>query len=250
MITILRTLKNFPEQRVFSVLTDYFFHPDAEISAEAMRSSAHRTNDSAVPHLLHIVEGGEPAQKIEALRVLSSIHAPLVMEQLLNYFTMFEDSALKRELLKTMNAILPFQGKILELNRGVLTNNSDDEELCKIAIRGLITAEDFDFLDYYLLHAPQAVQLEAFQAVHGSQSKRVQVFLKKLEPEAKKLAELARAAYLAAYHLRLQNPNKSFSLRLLADAPKRSMSTLRAASRQRESIGSSSFCLLLTLKWK
>ncbi len=220
MITILRTLKSFPEQRVFTVLNDYFFHPDNEISSEAMRSSAHRTNESAIPHLLHIVEGGKQAQKIEALQVLSSIHAPLVIEQLLNYFTMFEDGALKQELLKTMNAILPFQEKILELNRGVLTNNSDDEELCKIAIRGLITAEDFDFLDYYLLHAPQAVQLEAFQAVYSSQSKKVQMFLKKLESDAKNLAELARAAYLAAYHLRLQNPNTSFSLRLLADAPK------------------------------
>jgi len=219
-VTILRALKNYPDERVFRALSDYFFHPDNDISVEAIRSSAHRANDIALPHLLHLIEKGALPQKLEALQALAAIHAPLALDALLNYFVHFDDAQLKREILKTMNTLIPFQEKILELNRGVLTHNSDDEELCRIAVRGLIESEDFSYLDYYLHHAPDEVQSEAFRTLFHSKSKSTAGFLKKFEPGASKFSDKTKGAYLGAYYLRIQSPNASFSLKLLQNSSK------------------------------
>ena len=158
LITILMALENYADEEVFKALADYFFHPDPEISIQAIRSSAHKANNSAVPHLLHLIEKGSEALKFEALAALSSMHAPLALDQLLNYFNHFDDAELKRAILSTMNALFPFEERILDLNRGVLTNNTEDEEMCKIAVHGLIDSADFAYLEYYLLHAPGSVQ--------------------------------------------------------------------------------------------
>ena len=220
LVTILRALGNYADEGIYSALTEFFFHPDPEISAEAIRSSAHRANDTAVPHLLHLVEKGKGEQKLEALRTLSAIHAPLALDQLLNFFTHFDDPELKREILRTMNTLVPFGEKILEVNRGVLTNNTEDEEMCRIAVRGLIESKDFSYLDYYLLHAQEAVQHEAFQTLFESKSKNISAFLKKFETDALRFSDDTKGAYLGAYYLKNQNPNASFSLKLLKDATK------------------------------
>jgi class 3 adenylate cyclase len=219
-VSILQALKHYPDERVFVALTDYFFHPDTDISVEAIRSSAHRTNDVALPHLLHLVEKGEQNQKLEALQALAVMHAPLALDSLLNYFAHYEDAQLKREILKTLNVLVPFQEKILELNRGVLTHNYSDEELCKIAIRGLIESEDFSYLDYYLHHASDEVQYEAFRTLYHAKSRKAVGFLKKFETETSKLADRTRGAYLGAYYLNIQSPNASFSLKLLQKSPR------------------------------
>ena len=220
LITILMTLRDYPDEEIYRALAEYFFHPDPEISMEAIRSSAHSANDTAVPHLLHLIEKGSRELKLEALGALSAIHAPLALDPLLNYFTHFDDVELKREILCTMNALLPFEEKVLELNRGVLTNNSEDEEMCKIAVRGLIESEDFSYLEYYLLHAQDGVQYEAFRTLFQSGSRKVSGFLKKFEAEALKFSDDTKGAYLGAYYLRKQNPNSSFSLKLLKDTTK------------------------------
>jgi class 3 adenylate cyclase len=221
IITILRALGDYPEDPVFTVLNDYFFYPDVEVSVEAIRSSGHRANHNAVPHLLHLIEKGERVQILEALQALAVIHAPIALDSLLNYFAHYNDVELKRETLRTMNALIPFQEKILELNRGVLTHNCDDEELCRIAVHGLIESEDFSYLDYYLLHAPDSIQHEAFQTLFRSKSKRASSFLKKFENEAHNFSDNTKGAFLGAYYLKTQKPNASFTLKLLSHASKK-----------------------------
>ena len=220
LITILMTLKNYANEEVFKALADYFFHPDPEISIQAIRSSANKANNTAVPHLLHLIEKGSEALKFEALAALSTMHAPLALDQLLNYFNHFHDAELKREILRTMNVLFPFEERILDLNRGVLTNNSEDEEMCSIAVRGLIDSADFAYLEYYLPHAPDNVQYEAFKRLFGSRSRKVAGFLRKFESEAPKFSDDTKGAYIAVYYLKNQNPNASFSQKLLKDATK------------------------------
>jgi class 3 adenylate cyclase len=220
LITILMALGNYTDGETFKALTDYFFHPDQEISIQAIRSSAHKNNSAAVPHLLHLIEKGSEAIKFEALSALSAMHAPLALDQLLNYFNHFDDVSLKSEILRTMNSLFPFEEKVLDLNRGVLTNNTDDEEMCKIAVHGLIDSADFPYLEYYLLHAPDSIQYEAFKKLYGSRSRKVAGFLKKFETEALKFSDDTKGAYIGAYYLRNINPNASFSQKLLKDATK------------------------------
>ena len=219
-LTILKVLKHYPDQRVFAVLSDFFFHPDTDVSVEAIRASAHRANDVAMPHLLHLVEKGNMTQKLEALQTLAAIHAPLALDSLLDYFAHYDEPQLKQEILKTLNVLVPFQEKILELNRGVLTHNSGDEELCRIAIRGLIESQDFPYLDYYLHHAPDDVQYEAFKTLYRTKSRKSGAFLKKFETETQKFSDRTRGAFLGAYYLNIQSPNASFSLKVLHQSAK------------------------------
>jgi class 3 adenylate cyclase len=220
LITALRTLGKFHDEEVHKILIEYFFHPDPGVSMEALRSSGCKMNEAAVPHLLRIIEDGNVPQKVEALKTLSCIDAPHVVENLLKYFSLFGEHEVQQELLRTMNAILPFQEKIIELNRGVLTGNAEDIELCKIAVRGLVNTEDFSFLKLYILRAPAAVQEEVFKAALKCGGREVASFLKKLENDAENFSEKTRGIYLGAYFLKVQNPSMHYSLKTLQGASK------------------------------
>ncbi|MGQ9616410.1 MAG: adenylate/guanylate cyclase domain-containing protein [Spirochaetota bacterium] len=218
LITALRTLGKFHDEEVHKLLIEYFFHPDPVVSMEALRSSGCRMNEAAVPHLLRIIEGGSVPQKVEALKTLSCIDAPHVIENLLKYFSLFTEHEVQQELLRAMNAILPFQEKIIELNRGVLTSNAEDIELCKIAVRGLVNTEDFSFLKLYILHAPAAVQEEVFRAALKCGGREVATFLKKLENDGENFSEKIRGVYLGAYFLKVPNPSMHYSMKAIQRA--------------------------------
>jgi class 3 adenylate cyclase len=206
MLTVLSALGRFPREEVFEALTDYFFHSDREISEAALRSSAHAGNRAAVPHLVYLVERAQdPGKKKTALEVLAAVSAPQAMDCLLAYFTSFTDPELKASVLKTLGAIRPRHERVLELNRGVLTQGSANQGVLAAAVRGLVAAEDFDFLEHYLVHAPGDLQLEAFRRLLCARSTAAAAFLRRLGAGLN-LDQEARGVYLAAQLLNEAHP--------------------------------------------
>jgi class 3 adenylate cyclase len=217
VLSILSALTNYPDADVFSALANYFFHDDFDIAREAIRSSGFRTNGEAVDHLLHIIQSDRLERKLEALRALSAIEAPHAAEKLHTCHAAFKEPILRREILRTLNAIHPDFDRTLELNRGILTNERPDDDLAVVAVTGLIAAEDFSFLAHYLAHTTAKVQKRAFTMMIPAQNEKVSVFLKKLGSNRDVIAPEARGEYITAYLLNTQNPNIQFVLDMLSD---------------------------------
>jgi len=218
--TMLRLLKSFPGDDVFALLTDYFFHPDNEVSRAALQSSAVNGNVEAVGHLFSIIEKSPAALKLEAIRTFAAIRVPGTVEHLVQYYTTFKEIELKREVLDAVNAIQPRHERVLELNRGVLSDRTGGESLHISAVRGLIDADDFVFLDYYISNAHPAVQKAVFYHIANSGSESVSSFLKKLEGRGETISEPVRAAFLSACLLREKNPSFPFVLDVLSESKK------------------------------
>ncbi len=218
--TMLRLLKNFPGDDVYALLTDYFFHPDNEVSKTAVQSSAVNGNVEAVGHLFTIIKKGPPACKMEAIRALAEIRAPGTVEHLVQYFTTFKETDLKREILDAVRGIQPNHERVIELNRGVLSDSSEREDLHRSAVQELIDAGDFTFLDYYISNAAPSIQETAFQHIVTSDDETVSSFLKKLEGRLQTISESARASFLCACILKEKNPSLPFILEMLSGSTK------------------------------
>lgn len=235
MITALRTLRFFPDDEVFSVLVNYFFHPDEEISRQALRSSAHRDNHQAVEHLLYIVESDETSRKLEALAALAAVESPESVAQLLNCYQTFSEPDLRAAVQQALIALDPSHKRVRELNRGILTQGSATGEQAVSAVRGLINAGDIDFLEHYLAHAPASVKRGALRAMLETRSELVGQYLKKLAEQGPLVGgegtdeEAERGVLLAAYLLNSPQPQFQFVVESLA-SPRALSSFLEAVS--------------------
>ncbi len=218
--TMLRLLKCFPGYDVTALLTDYFFHPDNDVSMAAVQSSGINGNVEAVGHLFSIIKKSPPELKREAIRALAEIKAPGTTERLVQYFTTFTETDLKHEILEAVNEIQPNHERVIELNRGVLSDGMSSEDFQSSAVCGLVDAGDFEFLDYYITNAAGPVQDVAFRHIITSQNDRASSFLKKLEGKCNTVSEEARAAFLCACLTREKNPTPLFVLDMLSGSTK------------------------------
>jgi class 3 adenylate cyclase len=214
-ITILSTLKCFPEVHTFQALSRYFYNSNPDISCAAIKSSAISFNRGAVPHLFKLLDKGPLPVKIEAARALSVIDHPSTLERLINYFPLFQDIDVKREILRAVNIIASKHDRVAELNRGVLIDEGQDVSLKEIAVQGVVDAGDYPFLTYYLPHTSSSIQYRAFYKILQPGEKGVSDLLMRLEGCAQTFSDTPLGLFLCIYLLKVRNPKNDFILQHL-----------------------------------
>jgi len=220
LITVISTLKHFPEETVFSILNSYFYNPDIDISIEAIRSAASASNGLAIPHLFTIIENGTNPQKIEAIRALSKINMSHLVTNLIKYFSVFNDSELRYELIKAVNELSPGNNQVAELNYGLLLDKDQDEILTKEAVHYPIRVGNFSFLTHYLPHASSSIQHEALINILKTNNTEISAFLKRLPLDINNLSETTLGIYLCAYVLKTSDPKGSYIRNIIQHAKK------------------------------
>jgi hypothetical protein len=220
IITILSSLGFFSDQKVHSVLTNYYYHPDNEISCIAIKASASKDNLEAVSHLFQLIDRAKIPIKIEAVRALAEIRDPLVVEKLMDYFSLFQELEIKEEILKAANALVAKHHRVAELNRGILLQEGQAESLKEISVQGLVQSGDFDSLLYFVPHASTGIQKSTFKEILNKDITSASELLKKFEAQAQGLRGEALGIYLCAYLLKSNNPKNTFILNLLQNAKK------------------------------
>ncbi len=220
LITILTGLSHCADRRVYSLLNHYFYSPDDDISCAAIRAAASKKNLEVISHLFHLVERAKLPVKIEAIRAISAVNDPIAVEKLLNYFPLFQEIELKREILEAAVSIFAAHSRVAELNRGILIEEKQSTELKEVAAVGLVEIGDFESLSYYITHAPPRIQKKVFLKVLKKDSVPASDFLKQLEGCAHTFESNVLGIFLCAYLLKSSNPKNNFLLTLLQRAKK------------------------------
>jgi class 3 adenylate cyclase len=220
LITILTGLSHCADRRVYSLLTHYFYSPDEDISCASVRAAASKKNLEVISHLFHLVERAKLPVKIEAIRAFSVVSDPITVEKLLNYFSLFQETELKREILEAAISIFASHSRVAELNRGILIEENQITELKEVAAEGLVEIGDFESLSYYLTHAPSRIQKKVFLKILKKDIASASDFLKQLEGYAHTFESDVLGIFLCAYLLKSSNPKNNFLLTLLQNAKK------------------------------
>jgi class 3 adenylate cyclase len=248
LITILTGLSCCADRRVYSLLAHYFYSPDEDISCTAVRAAASEKNLEVISHLFHLVERAKLPVKIEAIRAFSIINDPITVDKLLNYFSLFQETELKREILEAVNSIFASHRRVAELNRGILIEENQVTELKEVAVEGLVEIGDFDSLSYYIAHASSRIQKKVFLKILKKDSAPASDFLKQLEKCANTFESDVLGIFLCAYLLKSSNPKNNFLLAFLQNSKKEAIrSFLHALSHHIECVVSVKKVLRLLL---
>jgi class 3 adenylate cyclase/HEAT repeat protein len=220
-ITVLTLLKNFYDEQIFELLIKEFFDSDLQISLVAINASASLGNEAAVPHLYRILESGRPQQKLAAIQSLAAINAPSSIEQLAKYFTLLQDTSIRREILRAINRISPLAPKALELNRAALMDPAMAREFYEVILVGLMEADDLELVKSHLLRAAPEVQRTIFQRILQAPSEKAGKFLDYFRDKTAQLDPNTLGCYLCAYELKVARPAANFVIDLLSGADPR-----------------------------
>jgi class 3 adenylate cyclase len=228
-ITALTLLKNFYDEQIFELLIKEFYDTDLDVSLAAINASASLGNELAVPRLYELVEKGQPQQKLAAIQTLAAINAPSSIDRLAKYFTLFPDTATRREILRAINRISPLAAKSQELNRAALMDSAMAREFYEIILAGLTEADELELVRNHLLRAAPEVQRAIFQKILQASVEKAGDFLEFFRDKIGLLDLNTLGVYLCAYELKVVRPAPNFVVDLLSAAdPRTSASFLMA----------------------
>jgi|GEM_PF-1643630 len=209
-ITALTLLKNFYDEQIFSLLIKDFFDANVEISLAAINASASLGNEAAIPHLITLIEKGESAQQKAAIQTLTKINAPSSVEQLVKYFSHFQDSELRRELLRSTTIISPQHPKTRELTHALLQDTASGQEYLDIVLPALLEAGELEPVKNNLTKANPEVQRSVFTKLLDIPPENAGGFIEHFRDQMHQFDPHTLGCFLCAYELKIANPRNNF----------------------------------------
>ena len=228
-ITALTLLRNFYDEQIFNVLIKEFYNADLDISLAAINASASLGNEAAISHLYRITEQGKPAQKVAAIRTLAQINAPSSIEKLAKYFTIFQDSETRRELLRSITMISPMHPKTRELTRTLLQDTADGQEYYDVILPAVLEAGELELVKNNLFKANPDVQRFVFTKLLDSSSEEARSFIEFFRDKIRHFDPHTLGCFLCAYELKFPNPQTNFLIDSLQSADPRATTSFLIA---------------------
>ncbi|MBN1797420.1 MAG: hypothetical protein JW822_02515 [Spirochaetales bacterium] len=226
IITILSLLKNFYDQEIFSVLIKEFYNSDLDVSLSAITASASLGNELAIPHLYRILEKGDQAQKIAAIKTLAEIKAPSSVNMLVKYFNFFQEQSMRLEIVKALNKIAPQNNKVLHLNRQIVNNNGLAMELRVLAAQGLMEAQDIGFLKGVITGTSGEISEQIVKGIIHLHNDTAASFVEYLIEKADTFSPHMLGPFLGAYLIHKKRPESKFILERLKKGDKTVLNSL------------------------
>jgi hypothetical protein len=158
LITIFSLLKSFYDDEVFLHFTREYYNSDLDISLTAIESSAVIGNEHAMPHLYKMIEKGQRAQKLAAIKALAVIRAPSSVAALIKFYSVFQEKELRIEILRTLTAIGLDNVKCQELVKSIAADSHSDEELQVAASDGVVALHQIETIKTLIKTAPPKVR--------------------------------------------------------------------------------------------
>ena len=228
-ITALTLLRNFYDEQIFNVLIREFYNADLDISLAAINASASLGNEAAISHLYRIIEQGKPAQKVAAIRTLAQINAPSSIEKLAKYFTIFQDSETRRELLRSITMISPMHPKTRELTRTLLQDTADGQEYYEIILPSVLESGELELVKNNLFKANPDVQRFVFTKLLDSSSEEARSFIDFFRDKIRQFDPHTLGCFLCAYELKFPKPQTNFVIDTLQSADPRATASFLIA---------------------
>ena len=209
-ITALTLLKNFYDEQIFSLLIKDFFDANVEISLAAINASASLGNEAAIPHLITLIEKGKSAQQKAAIQTLTKINAPSSVEQLVKYFSHFQDRELRRELLRSTTIISPLHPKTRELTHALLQDTASGQEYLDIVLPALLEAGELEPVKNNLTKANPEVQRSVFTKLLDIPPENAGGFIEHFRDQMHQFDPHTLGCFVCAYELKIANPRNNF----------------------------------------
>jgi class 3 adenylate cyclase/HEAT repeat protein len=209
-ITALTLLKNYYDEQIFKILIRDFYNSDLDISLAAINASASLGNEVAVPRLNEIMWKGKPVQQVAAIRSLAQIKAPSSVEELAKYFTVNQDSEIRRELLRSITMISPMHPKTTELTRALLQDSAVGQEYYDILLPAVLEAGDHELVKNNLSKANPDVQRLVFTELLNASSEEAKSFIEFFRDKMHQLDPHTLGCFLCTYELKFPNPQTTF----------------------------------------
>jgi class 3 adenylate cyclase len=192
-----------------------------DISLAAINASASLGNEAAISHLYRIIEQGKPAQKVAAIRTLAQINAPSSIDNLARYFTIFQDSETRRELLRSITIISPMHPRTRELTRTLLQETADGQEYYEIILPSVLESGELELVKNNLFKANPDVQRFVFTKLLDSSSEEARSFIEFFRDKLRQFDPHTLGCFLCAYELKFPSPQTNFVIDTLQSAEAR-----------------------------
>jgi class 3 adenylate cyclase len=209
-ITALSLLKNFYDEQIFNLLINDFYNSNIEISLAAINASASLGNEAAIPRLFEIIEKGKSVQKKAAIQTLTKINAPSSVDRLAEYFAYFQDTELRRDLLRSMTIISPMHPKTVELSHALLQDTSSGREYLDIVLPALLESGELEPVKNNLVQANPEVQRFVFTKLVDIPPENAGAFVEHFRPHMHQFDPHTLGCFLCAYELKIANPRNNF----------------------------------------
>ena len=220
-VTALTLLKYFYDEQVFSILIKDFYNAHIDISLAAINASALLGNEAAISHLCTIIEKGKAAQKKAAINTLTKINAPSSVEQLAKYFSIFQETEIRRELLRAVTTIAPAHPKTRELTTALLQDAAGGQEYSDIILPSLLETGELDLVKNNMEKASPDVQRFVFAKLLDSPQESAAPFIENFRGGMHQFDPHTLGCYLCAYELKIADPRHNFVIDTLQSADSR-----------------------------
>lgn len=228
-ITALTLLKNYYDEQIFKILIKDFYNSDLDISLAAINASASLGNEVAVPRLNEIMWKGKPVQQVAAIRSLAQIKAPSSIDELAKYFSVNQDSDIRRELLRSITMISPMHPKTTELTRALLQDAAVGREYYDILLPAVLEAGDHELVKNHLSKANPDVQRFVFTELLNASSEEAKSYIEFFRDKIRQLDPHTLGCFLCTYELKFPNPQTNFVIDALQSTDPRATTSFLIA---------------------